>query len=135
VILRCLTLAATIATLALLGGCRSSRNSPAAAVQALAEAERDGNAAEVLRLLGPATRAPPGVRRQAAPPSWRGGRRTLAPADSDRRGLDAAALPDRRRARAQPDDGPAVVEVMGRHGEREQVTAVRDAEGWKVELP
>src|SRR5438067_1404131 len=107
--------------------------SPVAAVRALDEAARDGDLDEVVKLLGPSTRA-----RLAADARRAGqlaGRRDL-PAHE----LLAAGwtLPRFRlhqvRVVSRAGDS-AVVEVSGAHGEKETVTLVREADGWKVELP
>lgn len=113
-------------------GC-SRGGSPAAAVQSLAEASREGDAARVLELLGPRTRA-----RLAADARLAGqqaGRRAIAPEQL----LAAGWTPPRFEVDAlrelSRDDASALVEVRGSHGELERVEVVREAGAWKIELP
>ncbi len=107
--------------------------SPSATVRALDEAARQGDAEAALQLLGPQTRARLGADARRA--AEQAGRRQLAPSELLAAGWTPPRfdLDDAREIERSGDR--AVVEVRGRHGERERVDLVREAGAWKVELP
>ena len=116
-----------------LAGCGGSRRSPEAAVRALVDAARDEDSAEVWRLLGARTRAR--LTEDARRGGEQAGRRVLLAPDLLAVGWSApgfVVLETRELARTRDS---AVIEAIGRGGERERLDLVLEADGWKMELP
>lgn len=110
-----------------------SRRSPVASVRALAEASREGQVEEVMRLIGPATRAR--LEESARLAAKQGARYEVRPREllavgwaQPRFRIEDVREIERRGKHAR-------VLVSGRGGEREEVTAVKERDGWKIELP
>jgi hypothetical protein len=122
-----------VALLALVAGCRSSASSPANAVRALAEASREGDVERVARLIGPKTRAR--LQEDARRAAVQAGRRAVPASDLLAVGWTPPRFDLERAKEISRSGDTAVVEVEGRHGERDRVTVVRDGPDWKVELP
>ena len=115
------------------GACGGARRSPEAAVRALVDAARDQEAEEVYGLLGPRTRARLAV--DARRGGEQAGRRVLRPSDLLSVGFTPPGfvLDDTHELERSRDH--AIVEAVGRRGERERVELVKESDGWKVELP
>lgn len=114
-------------------GCGAGTRSPTGAVRALAEAAQDGDRAAAFRLLGPATRTR--LDADAKRAAQLSGRRAVAPEEMLAVGWFPARFHlDDARERSR-SGGHATVEVVGAHGEREQVACVEVGGSWKVELP
>ena len=113
-------------------GC-SRGGSPVAAVQALAEASREGDAERAWELLGPKTRAR--IEADARLAGQQAGRRALAPSELLAAGWTPPRFELERVRELSSDDASALVEVRGAHGEAERMELVREGGAWKIELP
>ncbi len=117
-----------------LAACGGDGGSPVSATRAFIDAAQTADRARVLRLLGPATRAR--LDEAAAKASTLSGRRRMEPAELVAVGWFAprlrAAVDVRERSR---QGNSATVEVSGPHGERQEVSCIRTAQGWQLELP
>jgi hypothetical protein len=118
--------------LILVAGCGRG-GSPGAAVQALAEASREGDTARAWELLGPRTRAR--LEADAHLAAQQAGRRALPPSELLAAGWTPPRFELERVRELSRDDASALVEVRGPRGEVERVELVREAGQWKVELP
>jgi hypothetical protein len=129
--MRALVVALALSTM--VAGCSAGTRSPEGAVRALGEAAADGDRAAVYRLLGPTTRAR--LEADAKHAAELSGRRSMKPEEM----LAVGWFPPRLRAsdvrEVERSGDRAVVEVIGKDGERERLTCVRDGGLWKVELP
>ena len=113
--------------------CSAGTRSPAGAVRALSEAAADGDRAEVWRLLGPRTRAR--LEADARRVAELSGRRQVSPEEMLAVGWYPPTIHAADVRELERNGDAATVEVVGRGGERERVSCVREGGAWKVELP
>jgi hypothetical protein len=102
-------------------------------VRALTEAAQSGDRAAVWKLVGPATRAR--LEADAKKSAALSGQRATAPEKLLAVGWFAPRFSPDEVNELSRDGDRATVEILGTHGEREQVTCVRVDGEWKVELP
>jgi hypothetical protein len=119
--------------LGMLSGCSEGAGRPTAAVQALGEATRSGDVDEIWKLLGPRTRRRLEADAQRA--GMQAGRRRIEARDLLAVGLSPPRFAAAEMREVERNGDAAWVEVIGPHGDRERVQAIREKDGWKVELP
>jgi hypothetical protein len=122
-----------LAVICLSAGCTAGTRSPEGVVRALAEAATDGDRGRVWELLGPETRAR--LTAAASRAAELGGRRGGRPEEALAVGWFPPRMHLEQVREVERVGDRATVEVRGRHGGRQEVTCVRVAGGWKVELP
>lgn len=124
---------AAVAAVVVCAAAGCTRTSPAAAVQALASAARDGDRAEVESLLGPRTRQR--LADEAHVASDQAGRRRLSASDLLAVGWVAPTEEFEEVVEVERSGDRAVVELRGKRGGRERVEVVKSGGAWLVELP
>ena len=110
-----------------------NRHAPTSAVRAFAQAAREGSSEQVMHLIGPATRSR--LEADARLAAKQGGRYEVNSRELIALGWTTPRFRIEDVYEIERRGEKSRVAVSGKNGAREEVSLVKEADGWKIELP